>query len=170
MSEVELRTLLYQLRYCTVSTITTNEYGAVEPHGTIVFFHATSNALYWTSRRTSQHGKNHVENPAAFVTLFEENIREGEGVKKGLYLNGTVRVLTDSEEISAAKIGSTAKANRDKTPWNQLDVPSASQFMDNSVRAVYCFTPKEAWTNIWQRSVGDERVELDLNVLFPSLK
>lgn len=160
------RLLLHQCRYINVATITKTKDGEIEPHCSILFFHVADGKIYWTSRRGARHSKNILENPSVFITLFEENVKEGTGSGKGLYLKGQVHVLTDAKEVEAAKILSTEKANRDRRPWEELQVQPASDFLNDSIRAVYCFTPEEAWTNTWHRSVGDERVSLDLELVF----
>lgn len=109
-----------------------------------------------------------MRDPKAFITIFEENLEEGTGAGKGLYLQGSVTVLADVQEIGAAKTLSTEKANRDRDGERRekMQVLDAARFVGDSIGAVYCFTPQRAWTNSWSSEARDSRVELDLEQLF----
>lgn len=163
------RKLLKEGRYINIASIS-NIDGILQPHCTVVFFHATSEGLFWTSARNSQHSQNVMWFPTTFITLFEENLKEGTGAGKGLYFEGLVHVVTDLEEINRAKTLSTEKANRDRDAEHKLSVPDPMVFVGNSVRAVYHFRPKRVWTNTWSPQTGDGRKELDLEELFKYFK
>jgi len=153
--------LLKEGRYISIASIS-----PAKPHCAVVFFHATSEGLFWTSTRSSQHSQNLATCPTAFVVLYEENLKEGTGAEKGLYLEGTVTILKDVKEIHKAKIQSTHKANKDRNDDHKLQIPDPKLFMEPSARAVYKFCPTKAWTNIWSPSEGDHRIELDLKQIF----
>jgi hypothetical protein len=143
----------------------------IQPHCTIVFFHVDKDGIYWTSARESQHSINFYMNEAAYITIFEENLLEGTGNEKGLYLQGTVDILTDRDSIIRAKTLSCEKANLDRKEGCKLTPPEPEQFMGNSVRAVYKFSPERAWTNTWepdeQGRYCDSRRALNVQKLFP---
>lgn len=134
--------------------------------------------------RQEHHSLNFAFCSNAFVVLYDENLKEGTDGKKGLYFEGSVRLLKDRDEIEHAKILSTKKANKDRSPENQLQTPDPGMFMDTTSsgkeveteaenasiiddgiakRAIYHFRPTRVWTNTWSPEMGDSRVELNLD-------
>lgn len=170
--------LLNNGRYINIASIS-NIGGILKPHCSVVFFHQSSDGLFWTSTRTCQHSLNFAFCPNASVVLYEENLKEGTGDRKGLYFEGNVRVLKDKDEIENAKILSTKKANKDRSPEDQLQTPDPEKFMEHykeveeieevesddgiAKRAVYHFRPTRVWTNTWSPEMGDSRIELSLD-------
>ena len=70
------RTLLKEGRYISIASISNIE-DTLQPLSTVVFFHATSKGIFWTSARMSQHSKNLASFPSAFISMYEENLKEG---------------------------------------------------------------------------------------------
>ena len=151
--------LLDKTQYCNVATVSENN----DPHCMVVFFHTTRQGIYWTSSRSSQHSLNLEKNHRAFVTIFEENIKEGTIAGKALYLEGTVSVLTEIEEVNSAKILSTLKANRDCQRSRLMLETDARIFMQDSERAVYWFKPTKIWTNALDSIKDNSRLEMELS-------
>ena len=84
--------ILSEHRYLTVSTVDNEG----NPWASPVWYVTDENDnYYWWSPVTSQHSRNIENNPSVYITIFNPQLPEGEGL--GLYIKATACKLPDNE-------------------------------------------------------------------------
>lgn len=79
-------------RYLTLSTV--DKHG--KPWAAPVWYVGDNEGnLYWWSPVNSQHSQNLIENPNVYITIFDSQLPEGDGL--GLYIQATASELPEEE-------------------------------------------------------------------------
>ena len=93
--------------------------------------------FFWLSYKENQHSINVSNNPNVFVTLYDSTVPCSTGV--GVYLQGTVKIVTNPIELAKHLITFYNRRNR-----KPRDV---KEFLTSYPRRMYMFTPQKAWIN-----------------------
>lgn len=126
--------LLQATRYATIATADKSG----KPWNTPVFCaYDEHGCIYWSSHPDSVHSQNIAANPQVCIVIFNSNAAEGEGL--GLYIDATVEMVSDGEQIAAAL---TLLGNRRGKPFEHPE-----KFVGSGPQRIYKATPQKMWTN-----------------------
>jgi uncharacterized protein YhbP (UPF0306 family) len=126
--------IIKKIEYLNVSSITPEGL----PWGSPVYTVYDKDVhFYWLSYKKNQHSINVLNNPNVFVTLYDSTVPCSTGV--GVYLKGTVKMITDP--IHLAKCLITFYNRRNRKPRD------IKEFLTNYPRRLFMFTPDKAWLN-----------------------
>lgn len=88
----QIKQLLTASRYATVSTVDADG----NPWAAPVWYVADDELnIYWWSAIGAQHSQNIAHNSLAYITIFDSNLPEGDGI--GLYIQATAAPIPDDE-------------------------------------------------------------------------
>jgi len=144
--------ILADIRYATIAT--TDSSG--EPWNTPVFYATENYTIYWSSHPDSVHSKNIATNQKAYIVIYNSKATKDEDT--GLYMQASVRMLEDGEEIRHAI--ELLGARRGK-PFEHIE-----KFMGHGPQRIYKATPIQIWINDAQQDadgdfIKDFRVEVE---------
>ena len=88
----EIDDILSQNHYATISTVDENNKPWAAP---VWYAHDDQYCFYWWSSKDSQHSRNIGRNNDIYITIFNSQLPEGEGI--GLYIPATAEVVPDNE-------------------------------------------------------------------------
>lgn len=153
--EEKAKQIIENIVYITIATVTPEGL----PWNTPVYsaFDEQYN-LYWNSWKENQHSLNIANNPNVFVVIYNSTVAEGTG--EGVYIQAKVQMLTEKNEIEAARVLLHKRKNK---PSSKLRTPE--EFMSEYPRRVYKAVPERMWLNEAGEVNGnyvDKRVEVDL--------
>jgi nitroimidazol reductase NimA-like FMN-containing flavoprotein (pyridoxamine 5'-phosphate oxidase superfamily) len=135
MSNAEtFKKIISEIKYATIATATKDG----KPWNSPVFC-AVDDAcnIYWSSHLESEHSKNIVANPQAFIVIYNSQAKAGEG--QGAYIEATVNVLTSDKEIRAAL---NLLSERQGKRFSTLEKCSG-----NGPQRIYKAVPQNLWLN-----------------------
>lgn len=134
--------IINDIQYATIATVSSSG----EPWNTPVFCAHNGYVVYWSSHPNSVHSKNIAANGKAFIVIY--NSKAGEGEDTGLYINASVSILENREEVAQAL---RLLGNRRGRPFNHIE-----KFIDGGQRRIYKAEPLQLWVNdAHQDSDGD---------------
>ncbi len=118
--------------------------------------------FYWISSPESQHSRNVEANGEAFLVIYDSTVPEGTG--EGVYVEATVHVLDDPEDIV------TARRNLSRRVNNHEMEEHLERLIGAGVIRAYRATPKRVWMNDDEQDehgeyLRDIRVEMPLSTL-----
>jgi len=146
--------IVAQIKYITIASVTPDG----KPWNSPVFTAYDENFnFYWNSWTENQHSINVANLPQVFLVIYDSTSAEGTG--QGVYIEATVEVVTDKEEIESPRL--LMQARKDKL---SSKLRSADEFLGDYPRRVYKAIPKRIWMNGEGAVNGnyvDTRVELD---------
>jgi nitroimidazol reductase NimA-like FMN-containing flavoprotein (pyridoxamine 5'-phosphate oxidase superfamily) len=151
-NEATARKILQEIHYATVATVDNNG----EPWNTPVFCAPEGYTLYWSSHPSSVHSKNIANNNKAFIVIYNSKAGEGEGT--GLYIEASVSMLENEEEISH---GLDLLGDRRGKPFSHPE-----KFIGDGPQRIYRATPLRLWTNDANQDsdgdfIEDFRIEIE---------
>ncbi len=153
----QVRSLLCQIHYCTLSTCTADGIPWVSP----VFYAHQGLKLYWSSAIASQHSQNLATNQGQ-VAIAIYNSQVAEGTAQGLYLSGLAKEL-DSDRTQAAMERLFARAG------GEPPQRTAADYLGESPRRMYQFVPQAVWITgdrvVVGRQLVDTKIRLNLEKL-----
>ena len=119
--------------------------------------------FYWASYQDSQHSININSNHKAFLIMFDSH--QEWGIGQGFYMRGAVSELENEIEIAKVcqlRVAKVARASQ-----------TAEDFMGNSPRRIFKFTPQDLWVNNMSTKGGkilDLKTNVDRKDLIQALK
>jgi len=139
--------------YATLATASSE--GA--PHISPVYFSFDSELrIFWASALDALHSKLIHTNPSISLVIFNSTAPEREG--NGVYMRGMAKEYHGSDLTAVI----AAHSNR----VNKVPTKTDQDYLGDSPRRIFCFTPTNAWTLLQPRDVAghliDTKVELDL--------
>ncbi|AFY37198.1 pyridoxamine 5'-phosphate oxidase-related FMN-binding protein [[Leptolyngbya] sp. PCC 7376] len=136
--------LITEQIYCTLATSSTDGM----PWSTPLFYVFDQELnLYWSSAIAAQHSQNLVENQGcAMITLFDA------AKVKAVYFSGVATEFTDESELQAVLKLFDQRAKR---PNPRL----AKDYLDDSCRRMYKFTPDKVWVTGDRLTVEEQLVD-----------
>jgi pyridoxine/pyridoxamine 5'-phosphate oxidase len=139
--------------YITLATVSPNG----DPWNTPVYTaYDKEYNFFWISSPESEHSKHIENNRKVFAVIYPSNVPEGTG--EGVYMQGGAEALVEKEEIEKVLVFFYGRKNKKPRP--------ADDFVGQSPRRVYKFTPNKFWINSDEKIDGhhvDKRIEIDLN-------
>ncbi len=125
--------ILASNRYLTVSTVD----GEGNPWASPVWYVADDEGnYYWWSPMSSQHSTNIINNPNVYITIFNSQLPEGEGL--GLYIRATASELPPEELDRIIELYNSTTSQFKMTREN---------CSGNSPTRLYRAIPSETWYN-----------------------
>ncbi|HEX6258204.1 MAG TPA: pyridoxamine 5'-phosphate oxidase family protein [Candidatus Saccharimonadales bacterium] len=137
--------ILNEISYATIATVSDSG----EPWNTPVFYAHEGATLYWSSHPNSVHSKNIATNSKAFIVIYNSNAQQGQGI--GLYMQTTVRVLQDEQEIARAL---KLLGERRGEPFRHIE-----KFIGTGPQRIYEATPLQMWTNDARKDSDGDFIE-----------
>ena len=129
----EIEKVLDTVRYATISTVDKNGQPWAAP---VWYVYDKEKILYWWSSTASQHSINIKNNPNVYITIFDSNVKEGDGF--GLYIRADACVISEDELESVSELYNTS------TSVFKLDI---SDSRGDAPTRFYKAVPKEMWVN-----------------------
>jgi general stress protein 26 len=155
--------IIRQIPYVTIASVSSDG----QPWNTPVYaaFDEGLN-FYWFSDKDSQHSKNVRDTKNVFLVIYDSTAPEGTG--EGVYLQATVRELSEKNEILESLKTADSRAGKTKARDH-------ADYCGEAVRRGYKATPTKVWTNDCDRDeagtyIRDIRVEVDIEQLKKGLK
>lgn len=153
--------ILKSVIYCSLSTCSQDAFPWVSP---VFYAYDDKLNLYWSSAIDALHSQNINRNYGRLAIAIYNSAAE-EGTGEGLYLNGGAFPLKLKEAASAFEIlQQRAGKILDRT---------AEDYVGDSPRRIYKFTPAEIWVTGERFPVGrqlvDTKIQIDINAIIDSL-
>jgi nitroimidazol reductase NimA-like FMN-containing flavoprotein (pyridoxamine 5'-phosphate oxidase superfamily) len=153
----QAREITHRIQYVTVATVSVDG----KPWNSPVYssFDNAGN-IYWQSSSDSQHSRNVEANGQACLVIYDSTAPEGTGV--GVYIEASVEVLDDIDEITEGLHHLSLRVGQpiEREP---------KRFAKGGARRVYRARPTRVWTNDAELSddivMRDYRVELPVETL-----
>ena len=144
-----------QNRYCTLATSSAEGWPWASP---LLYLYDRDWTLYWSSAIAAQHSINLQANQGrAFVTIYDSQAAQGSVT--GVFLQGAAQEVLDPEQADELlrRTGERLGRPLDRT---------AADYLQDSPRRFYQFTPQTAWVTGDRVAIGhqlvDTKVVLDL--------
>jgi len=131
--------IIFDNLYCTISTCTLDGDPWISP---VFCAYDKQYNIYWCSAIEAKHSRLIEDNNRVAIVIFDSSVPEGTG--KGVYMKGT------ASECDPANLESATKLISERA--NSPNPKTAADYVGDSPRRIYQFTPERVWT------VG-ERVE-----------
>ena len=144
--------------YCSLSTCSTDGI----PWATPVFFiYDEKWNIYWSSAVNSQHSQN-IDHNHGRVAIAIYGATVAAGSAQGLYLTGTAAEL-DPNLIEWAILTTSARSGK-------VINRTAADYLNDSCRRFYKFTPSEVWTTGSRLPVENQLVDTKIRLNLEELK
>lgn len=130
----QAKEVIESIRYLNIASICDDG----KPWNTPVYISYDSNLnFWWMSWKDNQHSKNVRANSQVFCTIYDSQVREGEGF--GVYFQGHAFEVTSPKEMLTGILVHYRRVNK--------KARAVKEFLKHFPRRVYKFVPEKVWVN-----------------------